>query len=202
MHWAYGILNRMKQRLTRGFTIVELLIVIVVIAILAAITIVAFNGVQDRARYTSMKSDLDSIHKALEMYKVDHGDYPNSADCVAEPLVGGGTAASYQFEWCGWSQGSNDSFIPGLAPKYLPKVKNLPKSDDTENTYLYKSSSTTDGMNNGTTYYQLIRFKRSGLTAVETKNATDDNSLLKPGYEVDGKFLAWGLKSDETIGWW
>lgn len=58
-----------------GFTIVELLIVIVVIAILAAITIVAYNGIQSRARETSLRSDLTNIAKQLELYRAD-GDYP------------------------------------------------------------------------------------------------------------------------------
>ena len=53
----------MKQR---GFTIVELLIVIVVIAILAAITIVAYNGIQTRARESKMNMDLMNISKAIQ----------------------------------------------------------------------------------------------------------------------------------------
>ena len=48
-----------------GFTIVELLIVIVVIAILAAITIVAFNGIQDRARNSSIQTDLTNFAKKI-----------------------------------------------------------------------------------------------------------------------------------------
>ena len=62
----------------KGFTIVELLIVIVVIAILAAITIVAYNGIQQRAYDTSVKSDLVAASKALELYKIDNGSYPNN----------------------------------------------------------------------------------------------------------------------------
>lgn len=58
-----------------GFTIVELLIVIVIIAILAAITIVAYNGVQQRARDSARKQDLAILAKAVNLYQVDVGDY-------------------------------------------------------------------------------------------------------------------------------
>ena len=66
------------QRLSRGFTIVELLIVIVVIAILAAITTVAYNGIQGRARDSQRVTDLRAIVKALELYKTSNGAYPNA----------------------------------------------------------------------------------------------------------------------------
>jgi prepilin-type N-terminal cleavage/methylation domain-containing protein len=59
-----------------GFTIVELLVVVVVIAILASITIVAFRGVQARARDTVRINDAKSIIKAVEAYKVLNGQYP------------------------------------------------------------------------------------------------------------------------------
>lgn len=68
----------MRQKQT-GFTIVELLIVIVVIGILAAITIVAYNGVQGRANDTAIQSDLQAIAKKLELYKADLGVYPAGA---------------------------------------------------------------------------------------------------------------------------
>lgn len=69
---------QLHSRNGRGFTIVELLIVIVVIAILAAITIVAFNGVQQRARDTQRLADIKTIVKALELYKTTTGTYPNA----------------------------------------------------------------------------------------------------------------------------
>ena len=73
-----GILGvHMKRgQSTNGFTIVELLIVIVVIAILAAITVVAFNGVQQRGRDSRRVADMNAISKALELYKAQNGRYP------------------------------------------------------------------------------------------------------------------------------
>ena len=69
---------------SRGFTIVELLIVIVVIAILAAITIVSFNGVQNKAKVASMKADLSNTAKQIEIFRVQQNSYPGSiAECPA-----------------------------------------------------------------------------------------------------------------------
>ena len=62
-----------KQTKTRGFTIVELLIVIVVIAILAAITIVAYNGIQNRAKTSAGQQFSANIAKKVEVYKIISG---------------------------------------------------------------------------------------------------------------------------------
>jgi len=66
-----------NKKTSSAFTIVELLIVIVVIGILAAITIVAFNGIQDRARKAIIDTDLAGVQKSLIVYQVDNsGNYP------------------------------------------------------------------------------------------------------------------------------
>lgn len=54
-----------------GFTIVELLIVIVVIGILAAITIVAYNGIQERTRVSKANSDLVMLNKAIHTARIN-----------------------------------------------------------------------------------------------------------------------------------
>jgi prepilin-type N-terminal cleavage/methylation domain-containing protein len=68
--------KRGQAQAQAGFTIVELLIVIVVIAILAAITIVAYNGIQTRTYDAVVRSDFSTIYKKLAMYKVEWGTYP------------------------------------------------------------------------------------------------------------------------------
>jgi len=59
-----------------GFTIVELLIVIVVIGILAAITIAAYATAQDSAKSSQMVSATESYIKALDSYAIDHASFP------------------------------------------------------------------------------------------------------------------------------
>lgn|GEM_PF-1620073 len=69
---------RLKQTRYSGFTIVELLIVVVVIGILAALTLVAFNGVNKRAIIASMKSELSTAAKVLHIDKVDSNLFPET----------------------------------------------------------------------------------------------------------------------------
>ena len=68
--------NNIKK--DRGFTIVELLIVIVVIAILAAITIVAYNGIQNRAKASSAQSAANTIIKKAEAANAVASTYPTA----------------------------------------------------------------------------------------------------------------------------
>ena len=81
-----------------GFTIVELLIVIVVIGILAAITIVAYNGIQQRGRDAQRKSDIAQIAKAMKLYAVDNGHYVEAGSNCGSGGLGSG--------WYGYSYSS------------------------------------------------------------------------------------------------
>ena len=64
----------------QGFTIVELLIVIVVIGILAALVITTFTGIQQRARNTERETDIKAIHGQVEAYFAQEGRYPTLAN--------------------------------------------------------------------------------------------------------------------------
>jgi prepilin-type N-terminal cleavage/methylation domain-containing protein len=73
-----------------GFTIVELLVVIVVIGILAAISIVSYTGISQKAASATLQSDLAGISQKLKLYSVLYGSYPTALDindCPSAPTA-------------------------------------------------------------------------------------------------------------------
>ncbi len=85
-----------KQK-QKGFTIVELLIVIVVIAILATISIVAYSGIQTRARNATNIDTVRKYYKALQLYAAENGEYPFKTTavyyCLGSPYPEGNCAS-------------------------------------------------------------------------------------------------------------
>ncbi len=161
-------MNTKKQ----GFTIVELLIVIVVLGILAAITIVAYNGVQAKAKYAREQSDMSAINEQILVYYATNGQYPST----------GGTGA-----WQGWSQAPN--FIPGIVPAIASFTPQMPTDPAAENSYLYTSTGTD---------YKLIRYSPiAGLPTVERTN----NNLADPVRAPANANGAWGYWSSGASGW-
>lgn len=65
---------------SKGFTIVELLIVIVVIGILATLVIVTFTGIQQKARNSQRQTDINAVDSHVEAYFAANGYYPTLAD--------------------------------------------------------------------------------------------------------------------------
>lgn len=65
------------HRKSQGFTIVELLIVIVVIGILAGLVITTFNGIQQKGRDTERETDVKALHGQVEAYYAQNAKYPS-----------------------------------------------------------------------------------------------------------------------------
>jgi len=68
------------KKSNKGFTIVELLIVIVVIGILALLVITTYSGIQQKARNSKRQTDLQSLQTQLEAFFSQNGYYPNLTD--------------------------------------------------------------------------------------------------------------------------
>jgi len=86
------MLNKVKNN--SGFTIVELLIVIVVIAILAAISIVAYNGIQTRAKTNAGQQLASQVVKKMESINAVKGSYYSSSAGLTSALINTYAAAA------------------------------------------------------------------------------------------------------------
>lgn len=96
--YCYVVMNQTLQwKKITGFTIVELLIVIVVIGVLAAIVVVAYNGITRTAQQSAITAELRQWAKLFQLYKAQNGNYPAPS---ATPATGGGPGSSVLDRYC------------------------------------------------------------------------------------------------------
>jgi len=137
--------NRLMQKKQPGYTVVELLVVIVIIAILATLTLVSYQRIQAGAQGRTRVADLTAMRQALDRYYTKNGAYP-----VAK--TAGSTTPTYQ-------RRDSATFLRQLVPTYistLPSVTQGNTTDATSNTYLYVTNAQQ-------TEYKLLYVNTSGL---------------------------------------
>lgn len=156
----------MKRSIT-GFTIVELLIVIVVIAILAAISVVAYTGIQGRARDSGRIAMVNNIAKALEIYKLDNGEYPPIQD-------GSGAESSCGSQTENWGHCDRlRTLTDALSPYVQIDPTSLSSATQGNNYYYYTGDLPVDS---GQSYGLMVYLEGDG--------GSDDGGYFSNAYEV------------------
>jgi len=181
------MINRAGEQRTKGFTIVELLIVVVVIAILAAITIVSYNGVQARANDAVIKSEFAQNAKLVMNAATISGESYTTASVMA------GASTNLKFDtnrykvvtYC--TDGSNFVLAAETknGKKYYSKTGGVVTNDDTINSFLPCGSL---GIVNSLTTYLNLPAACAGENATCTFSGVTATVVF--GSTVGGRFTA------------
>jgi general secretion pathway protein G len=103
-----NIKHRMQQRRQRGFTLVEIMVVVVIIGILGMLVVPKLLGRTGEARVTAARTDISTLMQALKLYKLDNQRYPTTEQglqaLVQKPTTG--PAAN------GWKEGGYVEKLP------------------------------------------------------------------------------------------
>ena len=90
--------NRLTRTARRGFTLIELMVVLVIIGVLAALIVPNVLDRTDDARATAARTDVNNLMQALKLYKLDNQRYP-SAEQGLDALVRKPSAGSVPNNW-------------------------------------------------------------------------------------------------------
>ncbi|HLD25033.1 MAG TPA: type II secretion system protein GspG [Patescibacteria group bacterium] len=146
-----------------GFSLMELLISVSIIAILVAIGVASYATINKQSRDTKRKSDLEQIRSALEMYRADNGFYP---------AVGSGT-------WV-LASSSTDSLIgltPSLVSTYIAVVPLDPKSTQS---YMYIATNGSGGNYYGYCLSSTLEAENPSDTCTQTLPTGHNYGLKNP----------------------
>ncbi len=163
-----------SQNQKSGFTLIELMVVIAIIAILAAVGLVVYSTAQKNGRVSKRIQDLQSIQTALELFKGANGFYPNVT-----------TAGSFV---------CLDSLtgVNSLVPNYMPQIPRDPIQSAVGGTNCYKYTSDVGGGGPTATIYKAKTTigatemspsdfaQQPQLVDPDSDGAADDNCVVTP----------------------
>jgi len=118
-----------NNQLDKGFSVIEILFVVLIIIILAGISILALNGQRAKARDAKRIDDIRQVQTALEFYYSDENEYP----LVSQPILLGGSQAA---KLCSKAEGG---FVPAdtVCNEETLYMSVVPRDPQNNKAYLY-----------------------------------------------------------------
>lgn len=152
-----------KHSFCSGFTIVETLVVVTIIATLTSVFVLNFGEAKKHSRDEARKAGLQELQLAIELYKAQYGYYPAEGCGLDSPIAPDETPDDVDWDgssdWTGNGPHSDswantvacEEYIVGLVPDFISVLPSDPKDEETDNMgYLYKTNA------NGSAYKLMV----------------------------------------------
>jgi general secretion pathway protein G len=173
-----------------GFTLIELLVVIAIIGMLSSVALTSVNAARKKARDVRRLSDIAEIQKALEMYKADHGTYPEEDST-------GPWDGDWEMSW-----EDDQDFLTMLETEgYMPSGVPIDPVNTTSNYYsyyLYPAHASNCDASGGGYYVLTIKDMETVITLPNPKSPGWDCPDSAPGAD-DGRH-DWVTSYDWVVG--
>ncbi|MEM9753497.1 MAG: prepilin-type N-terminal cleavage/methylation domain-containing protein [Planctomycetota bacterium] len=161
----------------KGFTLVEILIVVVILGILAAIVIPQFTQASESARASSLKSQLQTIRSQLELYQVQHlGDYPTLANLQANDDAWGNMTTLT-------NEDGTTTGTPELGP-YLQKAPSNPFANSADSTAVIALAADGSVSGAGATTAWAYNETNGEIKAIVPNAKALDLNLVETGFSA------------------
>jgi prepilin-type N-terminal cleavage/methylation domain-containing protein len=163
----------LKRTAQAGFTIIEMLIVVTILAMLAGILVPVLEDAAQSSRDSRRASDLKSVQSSLDSFKRVTGNYPDTGGAWQGDAA---TYGSFTYDAAG--------YIPGLVPNYLPALPKDPSPDfptATTGGYMYRSDGTD---------YKFV-----------TNEGPESYPAGNPFYDPARAATAWQVSSPSGYNW-
>ena len=132
---------RTRRSARTGFTLIEMLIVIVVISILALIVIPRLMGAGRKAKEAALRGDIHQLRNAIQQFEADCGDYPSAiSQIMTPPAVGSTGGMGIALDVTAWQ-----------GPYLRTPDNNLPKDPFTESATTWSYTASTGDVASGST---------------------------------------------------
>ncbi len=154
------------RKFSSGFTLIELMVVISIIAILSSVLYANFGAGRTQSRDAERKADLRNLQNAIDLYKNKYGRYP--AGCNAASSWSGQKGSSYA------CTSGSDQYIVNLAPEFIPTLPIDPKLNGANSGYAYTTNVT------GTVYKIMAK------NTVESEIVDDTNDFRSCEVAISG----------------